>query len=65
MAEDIRIKTAFLQHPKTLELKTRLGAEGVLSLIRLWCHVAQSRPDGSLPYPDFINSTLKNRFFGL
>lgn len=45
---DIRIDTKLLQHPKTIKLYRRLGAEGVLSLIRLWLWAAENRPTGYL-----------------
>jgi len=48
MNTDIRLKTSFLAHHKTLKLKKKLGPEGVLSLIALWLYVAQYRPDGDI-----------------
>jgi len=45
---DIRIDTKFFNHPKTMKLYRRLGAEGVLSLIRLWLWTAENRPTGYL-----------------
>lgn len=48
MNADIRLMITFLDHPKTIKLQRRLGAEAVLSLIRLWFYTAQHRPDGVL-----------------
>jgi len=48
MNTDIRIKTNFLTHHKTLRLLRKIGAEGVLSLIGLWLYVAQYRPKGDI-----------------
>lgn len=45
---DIRLHTDFLNHPKTVKLKKRLGADGVLSLISLWLWCAGAKPDGKL-----------------
>jgi hypothetical protein len=45
---DIRIKTTFFDHIKTRRLQERLGPEGVLSLIKLWCAVAVHKPSGIL-----------------
>lgn len=45
---DIRLDTKFFQHPKTMKLYRRLGAEGVLSLFRLWLWAAENRPTGYL-----------------
>jgi len=45
---DIRVDTKFLQHPKTMKLYRRLGAEGLVSLLRLWFWTAENRPDGIL-----------------
>ena len=33
---DIRLKLDLFEHPKLQKLRRRLGAEGVLSLLRLW-----------------------------
>lgn len=45
---DIRIQTTVFQNPKVKRLQARLGAEGVLSLFRLWCYAGINRPDGIL-----------------
>lgn len=46
MNQDIRIKIGFLDHPKTVKLKRRLGLEGIECLLRLWMFAAQYRPEG-------------------
>lgn len=48
MNSDIRIAVSFLDHKKTIKLQRRLGADGVLCLVRLWCYTAQNKPDGIL-----------------
>lgn len=48
MNKDIRISITFSDHPKTVKLMRRVGAEGVLCLLRLWGYAAQYRPAGSL-----------------
>lgn len=48
MNTDIRLSVEFATHPKTLKLRRRLGAEGVLSLISLWLWSARNRPEGVL-----------------
>ena len=48
MATDIRLQISFLQHPKTVKLRKRLGDGAVLSMISLWFFAAQNRPDGFL-----------------
>lgn len=45
---DIRLDTRFQSHPKTKLLRRRLGADGVLSLLALWCFAADERQDGVL-----------------
>lgn len=45
---DIRVDTKFFQHPKTMKLLRHLGAEGVVSLFRLWLWAAENRPTGYL-----------------
>lgn len=53
MAESvIKLTNEFIWHPKTLELKRRIGAEGVLSLISLWIWANNNRPDGELTNMD-------------
>jgi hypothetical protein len=48
MSIDIQVNANFLQNPKIVKLRRRLGADGVLSLIQLWCHARMDRPDGDL-----------------
>lgn len=48
MNTDIRLKVGFLDNPKVVKLQRRLGAEAVLSLIRLWIYTAENKPDGIL-----------------
>jgi hypothetical protein len=48
MNTDIRIDVGFLDHWKTDTLIIECGAEGVLSLMRLWVFAAQNKPDGRL-----------------
>ena len=45
---DIRLKLDFFEHPKARKLRRRLGAEGVLCLLRLWLWAAANRPEGTL-----------------
>jgi len=45
---DIRVTIGFLDHPKTVKLKRRLGFEGIEALLRLWMFAAQYRPGGVL-----------------
>jgi len=48
MNKDIRVATSFPRHPKTVKLRARLGADGVLSLISLWAFAGEYRPKGVL-----------------
>jgi len=48
MNTDIRLSTTCFGHTKIIKLERRLGAEGVLSLIRLWVYTAQNREKGVL-----------------
>jgi len=48
MNSDIRVSVSFLDHPKTIKLRRRLGWEGFESLLRLWFWAAQHRPNGIL-----------------
>ena len=45
---DLRLALDFVDHPKAVKLRRRLGAEAVLSLLRLWAFAAQRHPDGLL-----------------
>lgn len=45
---DIRLSLGFLDHYKTKRLQAALGADAVLSLIRLWCWTSENRSKGEL-----------------
>ena len=45
---DVRLSTAFFDHPKTKKLGRRLGDPGILSLIRLFAWTRVNRTDGDL-----------------
>lgn len=46
--DDIRLAVGWLKHLKTRMLRRRLGADGPLSLLALWCYAAENHKDGSL-----------------
>lgn len=46
MNSDIRISVGFLDHPKTIKLRRRVGNDAVLCLMRLWFYAAQYKPSG-------------------
>jgi len=48
VAEDLRIYSDFFRNAKTQLLHRRLGSDGVLSLLQLWCAAADGYPDGDL-----------------
>lgn len=48
MNTDYRIKLGFFRHYKTRKLEKKLGADGVLALIKLWEYASEFRPDGDL-----------------
>jgi hypothetical protein len=48
MQQDIRIADDFFSHPKTVRLHRRLGDQGVICLIRLWCYTSRYFPKGIL-----------------
>ena len=52
MNSDIRLSTDFPMHPKTIKLRRKLGAQGVFSLISLWCFAAKHKPSGVLDSMD-------------
>ena len=52
MNTDIRLSVNFWDHPKTLKLKRRLGGDGPLALLALWCWAGKNRPDGDLSRMD-------------
>ena len=45
---DIRINVNFLDHPKTKRIQSKIGENGIICLIRLWCWCARFRPRGKL-----------------
>jgi hypothetical protein len=45
---DIRLDITIFSNPKVLRLQKRLGSDGVVALIRLWCYTGASKPDGDL-----------------
>jgi len=64
MNTDIRLSVLFLDHPKTIKLRRRLGFAGVESLIRLWCWTAQNKPDGDLLCMDADDIEIAARWEG-
>ncbi|GMR16821.1 MAG: hypothetical protein BMS9Abin31_1208 [Gammaproteobacteria bacterium] len=50
MNSDFRLSVSFIDHPKTVKLQRRLGAESVVCLIRLFGWIAQNKPQGVLEY---------------
>lgn len=46
--DDLRISVHVFEHPKVVKLQKRLGAEAVVSLLRLWCWTAANRSRGTL-----------------
>ncbi len=64
MNKDIRINIAFLDHPKTLKLQKRIGAEGVFCLMRFWSFVALNKPNGKLIDMDIEDIELAARWNG-
>lgn len=48
MNKDFRLSVGFINHPKTVKLRRRIGSDGVLSLIQLFGFTAQNKPDGRL-----------------
>ncbi len=64
MSKDIRLRVDFLDHPKTMKLERRLGLQGVISLIRLWCFAAQNKPSGRLDGMDEEDIELAAKWSG-
>lgn len=64
MNVDIRIKTSYPDHPKTLKLKKLLGPEGPLSHIFLLCYVARVIPSGELKHMDAQDIAAVSRWTG-
>jgi hypothetical protein len=48
MNTDIRVKTSFPNHPKTIKLISLIGDLGPWLLIKLWLFAAQNKTDGIL-----------------
>lgn len=48
MSGDFRVALDFLDHPKTVKLKSLVSAEGVFCLMRLWAFAGNYRPRGIL-----------------
>lgn len=48
MNQDVRINVDFFSHHKTLRLKRKLGHEGIVSLLSLFCYTGKTRADGTL-----------------
>jgi len=64
MADDFRVKVGFLNHPKTLKLKRRLGGDGVLAFLQLWEFCTTARTDGALVGLDDEDIELAARWGG-
>ncbi|MCZ7648133.1 MAG: hypothetical protein M5U26_23220 [Planctomycetota bacterium] len=45
---DIRLKTSFFTHVKTIKLRKRLGDQGVVALLTLWTYCADHKSTGQL-----------------
>ena len=48
MNSDIRLSVDFFSHHKTKKVLRKIGPEGVICLVRLFCYVGKFRPDGRL-----------------
>ena len=46
--DDIRLLVTFPHHPKRALLRRRLGVDGVLALVDLWCWAGGNKPHGDL-----------------
>jgi len=64
MSSDIRLKTSFFGHPKVKRLAKRLGNDGVVALLRLWCWVADNKPRGVLDGMDVEAIELAADWYG-
>ena len=64
MSFDFRVETDFFDHPKTDELRERLGQGSPECLLRLWAYAAQYRPDGDLTGLSDEAIEAKARWFG-
>lgn len=52
MNTDFRVSIGFFDHLKTRRLRRKFGADGIYSLLRLWCFAATNYPDGLFPVDD-------------
>lgn len=48
MNTDFRVSVDFFSHHKARKLQKRLGASGLVGLMRLWAYAAKVRTDGDL-----------------
>lgn len=48
MNSDIRLSVDFFSHHKTKKVLRKIGPEGVICLVRLFCYVGKFRPEGRL-----------------
>ena len=48
MNSDIRLSVDFFSHHKTKKVLRKIGPEGVICLVRLFCYVGKYRPEGRL-----------------
>lgn len=64
MNTDFRLSVGYFEHPKVQKLERRLGAEGVLSHLRLLRFVSQYKPDGNLSGMDAEEVGMAGGFKG-
>lgn len=64
MSTDIRLSTAFLDHPKTVKLERRLGAQGIKNLIALWLWCRVNKPCGTFSGMDVEDIEIAARWAG-
>ncbi len=64
MATDIRIDVDFYDHPKTIKLQRRFGADGVIALQRLWVFTARHKSNGVLSGMDNEEICIAMRWSG-
>ncbi len=63
-AEDIRIKTSFPDHRKTLKLIKKLGIKGVGHLVIMWAKLSLTRPLGVLTGYDVSDIEMEAKWDG-
>ncbi len=61
---DFRLDTGLFRHRKIVNLKQQLGAEGVVSLIRLYAYVSVYRSDGRLTSMDSTDVAAAAEYSG-